>query len=1067
MADLFAPPSEEELAKARKDLAEQELFAPPTEEELRTVSQPPDTVAGAQPDAGAKAPAAEETDYLGAFAQGAKETVAPGLVTDQELQESKDYTLGETLASLAGSIGIDLAAAAAATKTGAAAGTLIGGPGVGTAVGAGAGLLGYALYSGLGQEELAEKRSGEYSKTRAAARVGLNIIPIARHGNALGKALSQLSSKADDILRVGEKTGAKVARLGTQVAGESAVAGSEFGAEAAGFAGALSLLMHGIGYSGKAPGLKKSDAIAAFTESDAGVETSARIARRVHDEAGVLAREGTYSEDKVTYEFSQWLLGKKVRMPKERAARYMAQLDSDETRDEVFTNFLIHQIAKDELSKTVDVMRSRVTKGGKFVDDHEPMAKATASFRDGQAAAREIDRKTGMDVTRALNEISHERGQFENFQVTADNLAYKAYKDQKRGGISDDEMGKLRAYLSGEDGTEELKPQLAKFFGPDGNLTPKAQKAVESWSKVWDLLRDAIQERGFEVGQRPVYFPEMRTTGSDLLSKVKETISAVNGLRGKMPKDLVDWNSEGLVKAGLKEVEAKELMTSILEAKKLRRRYGVKGEFDFNSLYGLEQAVLNKNQRSRSGAELSAIFERGNTPIPEKYREWNIRQAYINYMNGNVKGAIMSESLRRMSGLEQAFRSAGLEQTADWTNKMLDDISGGIRMSVRQWLANKENAMRFRIAAGMKNADNVWESLGWKTANLGMEGFGVMQAGLYPAYVGMNVAANIRNLSQNIAQAAPELGGAYGYNAVMRALFSNPFKHFKKLQKEGVIAKGATAESLRPEDSALVKQWGRWGDRSMLLYQATDSLNRLWAYNIGHVMAKDLAKGNQLAIESLGKLGPAVITALKREGIDSLEAFQRDTDKLGDVLGKMLVGKTQFHYGTEQKAEFLRDIGPLFSMFTKWPFAVGSDIGTIMRENPKLKDKAYRFMERYGSIWILANYAASFQDDAPAELNYLVGDLKSWAPAQSPIDISLLNNPRVEAAMAIPSIAKKVLEAEDPNEALKTLVKQVTREGVKIGVPGVSSIINELDKLKSKQGETPPSQNWVDELFGD
>ena len=40
--------------------------------------------------------------------------------------------------------------------------------------------------------------------------------------------------------------------------------------------------------------------------------------------------------------------------------------------------------------------------------------------------------------------------------------------------------------------------------------------------------------------------------------------------------------------------------------------------------------------------------------------------------------------------------------------------------------------------------------------------------------------------------------------------------------------------------SRFIKQWGRWGDRAMKVYQATDSLNRMWAYNIGQTIAKDL-----------------------------------------------------------------------------------------------------------------------------------------------------------------------------------------------------------------------------------
>lgn len=1030
---------------------------------LSTVSQPPDTVAGAQPPEGAKAPKGEEdVDYGKAFMRGAREVVAPFSVTKEEVEEGKQNTWGETFAELAGSIGVDLAAAAAATKAGAVFGSFVA-PGMGTAIGAGAGLLGYALYSGIGQEKVAEQRSGEFSTGRAAARVALSINPLARYGGVLHKAFAKAGSWADDILKAGEKTAVRVGRVAAQAGGEAAVAGSEFGEQAAGLAGALSLVMHSIGFRKSGINPQESGKIGAFVESPEGTKTAGRIAKRVHDEAGRLAREGTYSPDKVDHQFASYVLGKKVRQPIARAKRYMESVSNP---DEIYTDYLVHQITKEELGKTLNELRAKVTKGGKFVDDSAGDVKAV--LRDGQAVAREMDRQAGLGITEALNDLSEARGRFENFQVLADSAAWRAYRLQKKAKISDDEMGKLRIVLSGEEGSERFREGLDRFFDASGQLNPKAKKAVDAWTDVWDMLKNEIETNRFHVGTRQFYFPEMKATGSQLLGNVKETINAVNGLSKEMPRSLAEWSTEGLTKAGMSQKSASELMESIIELKKLRRRYGIKEDgFTVNSLYQLQNSILEKNPRSRSGAELSAIFERGATPIPPKYRELNNRQAYLNYMNGNVKGAMMSDSIRHMSGYAQALSANNMEHSATWINNMLDDISGGTRSNVRHWFANKENQIRYRIQEGMKNSASGWEQLGWKAANVANEGFGAMQAALYPAYVGMNVAANVRNLTQNLVQAAPEIGGAYGYNVVGRASLKNPFKHYKRLLKDGVIARGATAEAIRPDDSRFLQRWGKWGDNAMLVYQSTDTLNRLLSYNIGHTMAQDLAKGNKLAIEALERLGPAVVTTLRKNGLDSLEAFRRDPDKLGDVLGKLMIGKTQFHYGAEQKAQFLRDIGPLFSMFTKWPVSIASDIGTIMRENPKLKDKAYRFMERYGAVWAIAAYASSYQSEADPMANYVMGNLKTYAPLQSVVDFSLLNNPRVEAAMSIPAIAKKVFEAEDPNEALKNLAKAVTREGIKLGVPGVSSIINELDKVKSKKGETPVTQEWVDEMFGE
>jgi len=143
MADLFAPPTPEELelfaAPTEEELAEPNLMAPPTEEELQeSVPQPLKLETGVQATDGAGQPASEEGffDKVGsAIGRGAQGAIAPSTVTDEDIKETQEGDWTEMIAEMAGALGVDLAATAAATKAGAMFGTLIA-PGAGTAAGA-------------------------------------------------------------------------------------------------------------------------------------------------------------------------------------------------------------------------------------------------------------------------------------------------------------------------------------------------------------------------------------------------------------------------------------------------------------------------------------------------------------------------------------------------------------------------------------------------------------------------------------------------------------------------------------------------------------------------------------------------------------------------------------------------------------------------------------------------------------------------------------------------------------------------------------------------------------------
>ena len=650
------------------------------------------------------------------------------------------------------------------------------------------------------------------------------------------------------------------------------------------------------------------------------------------------------------------------------------------------------------------------------------------------------------------------------------NLGHKAYKLQKKARISDDEMGTLRAYLS-EGRDKRYLPKIGKFLDAEGNLQEgKVKTAVEAWSAAFDEAHSSIKAYNFEANYVDTYMPITQLNRMDLLDNVGEMVANIGQYVRKMPQELRRWDTNSLKKEfpNLADQEATNVIEQIKKLAQLSKRQSGKSGLSWDSLIALQKATKKTKTHQRMGHNISAIFARDEkAKLPDEFREFNIRQAFSNYLNSSVKGAVMAEPMRAAQAQAEAFNIAGLSETGKWWDTLITDLNGGTRNSAKQWIGEKIAQAEYRLHRGMKS-DNFIEAFGYKTAKTATDLFGAWQATIYPAYLGLNIRSHLRNLGQNLMVTAPEIGGLYGQTLVAKAFVKNPMKYSTRLISDGLLAKGATAEAIAPGKGPGMKTITKVSDSVMSSYVASDKANRIWTYAVGQEMAKDLAGGVEEAYTALKKLGGPIKSELQAAGITTLEDFKERTDELGDILGKYLIGKTQFHYGAEQKAEFLRTLGPFFSMFTKWPVAVSSDMVNILQENPKLKDKVFRLYEKYGapfSAMALAGYMVGKDNET---VNWLVGDPKQWAPALSATEVGLFNNPLFDTAAGASEFAKAVISlTEEDGEGITPTVKKGLEKALTSTVPGVSSIINEVNRIKKSRGESKLSTDIVNELLGE
>lgn len=1065
----------------------------------KVVSQPPDTVVGEQPDAdGALAPEAQTSkvgQFFSGLKTGAKETAAPFTVTEDEAQQER--TMAELAGELVGSMGIDIAAGAAAAKAGAVAGS-IAGP-VGTAVGGLAGLAGYAVYSAYGQEELAQKRGGEFKAGRFAARTALAMNPLLRYGGKLSQQLTTSAPKVAKALQATEKTVPRIARYGAQVAGETAVAVDEFGAEHAKVATAVSLVLHGAMFArGRAIDPDSSRVIGDLS-SDPEVIDAAGVAAEKVNKMDVKIPEKLGLND---LKFANFLVrkpGQDIRAPKRdigpltkkaqkaydakakssklllaKAQKQWDTLD-DVKKMEAYKTHLMSDIMLEEIvKKNKNIQLDFARKGNVKDAPVEDLEALNKKIRDNQGVALEVDRLMGMGMTETLNRISEAVTMKEQFTFPVIKKARKAQKLMKRAKISKDQMGKLRAYFS-EGKQKHHRKDIAHLLDDnDQFLSPKAGEAYNLMSSAWDDAYGIIKTMGFKPGYIEHYIPRKMLNVDEKASAVGDMARTLRTLADNMDPKVANkihkWSGQDIMKANpdFIEEDAANILAQIRDLMKLKKKYGgdKSNKLDFVQLDELRKTILKTTNSRRMGNDVSAVFAREGDEVVESLRDYDIFKNLLYYMNTSVKSAILQDPMQEIYSYYRVFNKAGMKDSAQWVQDLMQDISGVIRPgTVDQMISDKSAMLKHHIDQGLKNAKQnkqFVKLMGYETLNLASEAFRGWQTAVYPAYLGLNVKAHIRDLTQNLLQTAPYLGGTYGYEAVAKSLAKNPLKHVKRLAQSGLLSKGAFEEAIVDRSSKVGRAFGRINNTTMKTYLAVEKANRIWSYSIGHTLAQDITKGNRRAIEAFGKMGAGVRASLRKRGITSLDEIKNNLDEVGDVFGRHLVARTQFHYGSEQKAQFLRSLGPLFSMFTKWPVSVGTDLSVIWREHPKKMDAAKRLFERYGVSLSGLFMAARLMDEDNEVTNYLIGNPTDWAPVMAVSDVSVLNNPGVEAVIASAETLREVVEDPSP-EVVEKKLKAALRKIMKSGIPAGSSVINEIDRMRRAQGDETLSS----ELIGD
>jgi hypothetical protein len=1074
----------------------------------------------------------EGPGFIGGVARGLREEFAPFSYSEEEIEKRKAEDVsgmgiaGEVVGGITGSV----AATAAAAKVGSVVGSFLAGPAapLGAIIGAGVGAVGYALYTGFGQEKLQSAVANqETSAARAVARSMLAINPAAR---ITGRAASVLGRTAPKLVKVAESKAGLISRGAAQVTGEAAVAGSTYGEEAGLAAGAASLIMSPLVF-GRAKGAPTPSEVKSFNdfmESETGLAIIDRRAGELKEVSNMkVSRENLREDGFLTYLLGQpnmpgsggRVYQMTVEQRKEAFKEMVVRMDKKgrlvgglrhEALPEIYRGYKAQKVLLDgvkEANKEQGKLLSQAASRGDKFPDVDAFSDPFRWLADGQYIARAIDRVAGTNYTTQLNKAAEVGNKFEVAKAGLQRLALNAQKEEKklikaldgRLGSTHEEVtqniGRLRIFISENDarfltpeleGLVDIKKRTIKMDTEAGQMV---QNTLQKWDDFFETARTMSNNSEYFIPKVEGYATRKALGVVDLVTSMRRSMQEFKGIASSVGvSDVFKMKVDDLLDAGFDEELATQIIDEVDSLGYIARtRLGIIKEQLNEAKLGkvFKDLISSGDARLGLGTELGAAMQRGEANIAPRFRQLNMTDLAMTYIDNTVRNSMFSKVYRELSDSMHVIKAAGMEQAAHWMQSHLDDMIGGTKagkMKISNMLQSSVDRYKVetvRLFEDTKYQDGLLQKAALYIPDL----ISKSRSMIYPSYLAGNVKAHLRDYGQVLLKAAPELGGWYGYKTAFKSYRSVlnlgrdesgkfSFGLLKKnLQDAGVVGEyNITAEAVRaekPSAGAISGLYNQISEASMTVYGMGDFVNRAVTYAMGKELAKDLAAGDQAALKALGNLGSAARSNLKAAGFR--EAIQEgDIEKAGDILGRWLVPKTQFYYGSVQKSQFARFLGPTFSMFTKWPTSIGSEIVDIWKENPGLYRKFKRYTDIHmAPLMILSSvdYTMNtyFDGDEEGAYKYLIGSAREMAPVYS-LEFTAFKNPTVDLADYALSSIKEA--ASDPSlEGAQRQAAKVVKKAAKQTLGPISAIMNEIERFEERaQGKKKTS---VDEMFND
>lgn len=577
----------------------------------------------------------------------------------------------------------------------------------------------------------------------------------------------------------------------------------------------------------------------------------------------------------------------------------------------------------------------------------------------------------------------------------------------------------IRAIETGKTGTldeadRKLAEAVAKQFA---DIREFANKGVVS-TEGGKINRLAIPEVENYVTRLPVDVPEMAVRIEQKMNRLKEDLTQQ---LGRPVNDLAQVTKQDLLRFNDRQGDLKDL-TDFLSWKQ-SKQYVPRGGGELSG--AIKDAIYTQEgnialeRKARSSLSRSDV-----TPLPGFIRETNLYNVMDKYSNDVLSSLYKRRGIDMLRKEAFKLHKLGADAEASYVEKLIQDTLGTRKGTAAAVMNSIKRDLAVGLDEKIRNAKDPVTRGALELAKSTPDIISFLGRQIYPNVLGwMNPRPILQNALSGITRTAPELGGTYGYTTYLRGL-GNAALNLEKLNKESQRLGLIPADFTRQGEQALAEGIRRSGvlDKSigayekaakygMAIYQKSEELNRAAILGTAQMMASDLSRNSPSAIQALSKFPFSMRKRLLEGRVNQQQTYE--------TLAKYLNDRTAFNYNRQSMFELGRELGPLFTTFSKWPTEVAGEAIYDLRSKGLWKG-AGRMTERLmlpimalGSFDFIINEAGKDTD----AYKKLVGSkgLKSAAPGNALASFtegSIFTPPAVDAIMS--GIISPVVNGDGP-----------------------------------------------------
>mgnify|MGYP006961366220 CR=1 FL=1 len=636
--------------------------------------------------------------------------------------------------------------------------------------------------------------------------------------------------------------------------------------------------------------------------------------------------------------------------------------------------------------------------GGYNDKAYSAIDRALDFLSDAQYVLRATDDKVpGLGIEEAHQKLNRQLNTFSGMREADRAHIGKIFVDMRKLGLDN------RARVAGD--------IIQKYEqGGMGALSDAEKAVMRPFAEFFNTSLDELKESANKLGVKPL---EIKQRANYVPSRLLPYAQLDNVMADRI-RYITD-------KAGVREINQVPQDTLL---KLINEDTSVKETLDFiNKLSGgaaqynpVQLGVAYKKLFGQAGNRMplenlaSAALERKDA-IPYWAREQDLYRLADGWSQNTLRNMAIREPLDQLRSAARILTKANMEPQANYINKLADDLIG-IRESTGQELTSKweYNFVR-KMDRKAREATDPAKKQQYEMLRGMPSALRALSTNIHANLLGGNPRTAVMNLTQTITKTIPEFGGPYGTSLGVRAMLNasrgrglkglnETLQRAEKLGYEPAKhVSGATpylAEFGRGATGSFLRKTSELSsDVLMAPFQMAEKINRGMALSMSELFVDDLNKGSKRAMEALRRM-PVAIQRRVLEG--QAQGGPEGVRKMFLAAADHIVANSQYHYNRASMSEYGRTMGPVFSVFSKWPTATLGQVVYEFRSKP-LPAAVATNAQKLIAPWLLlqagdAMYLAATgrdvtEDMSPRESKFISkSGLSAAAPIQNLVGIA-------------------------------------------------------------------------------